>query len=122
VTVILRGALRGTRGVSLEVCGIGHSDEFTRTLFLELTTREALRCINSELKRQSRQPGAYSLQPHLSLIYAPLASETRERLAREIVVPRSIHFDSALAIASTGPTRQRSDVEAWRVIAEQNLH
>jgi hypothetical protein len=117
---MLTRATRGVREIVLSTTGVGHSGEFTRTLFLQFTPDEQLLQLNGELKRLSREPNKYELNPHLSLLYANLPSETKAALARDLMYPPAIRFSVVKAIVSLR-TQTRGDVEAWHVVAERRL-
>jgi 2'-5' RNA ligase len=118
---IIRAVARGASEIVLDTTGIGHTQQFTKTLFLEFAPNEALDKLSGELKRHSSMSDDYDFKPHLSLVYATLSPEVTQRLARELSVPRRIRFDTVKAIISQGPTRTRADVEAWRIVANEKL-
>lgn len=118
---IIRAAAWATSEIILHTTGIGHTEHFTKTLFIEFATNEALAKLSSELKRCSTLPGDYELKPHLSLIYTRLAPDVAQRLAKELPMPARVRFDTVKAMVSCGPTRTRADVEAWRIVASAKL-
>jgi hypothetical protein len=97
--------------------GMGHSDQFTKTLFLEFASNAALEQISDDLKSFSKARDDYALKPHLSLLYAPVSPEIREALTREIVVPQVVRFDSIKAVATGDRTQTKGDVERWQSLA-----
>ena len=116
--------VRATAGISelvLRTAGIGHSGEFTKTLFVRLEMSEPLRQLASALKCRITVPDAYSLEPHLSLLYAAVDLETRKRLAAEIHVPEAIRFKALHAISTGAQTESRADVERWGLLAGRPL-
>lgn len=118
---VLKSATRGIGDVTLHSTGIAHSDQFTKTLFIEFAGNAVLSQLSRAFKDLSAQPEEYELKPHLSLLYAKLSAESREHFAKTTVVPSRVRFNRVRAIASNGPTRTPEDVSAWRVIAEVRL-
>ena len=118
---IVRAAAAETPEVILEVAGISHSTQFTKTLFVEFAGNSALTNLSAELKLLSLRPGNYELKPHLSLIYAPLPPEVLKNLEHELSLPTHIRFDTVKAVVSGGLTRTRADVEAWQIVASAKL-
>ena len=116
---IVSEAMRGVSKVVLTSTGIDHSDQFTKTLFVEFAADDALTLLAAKLKRLSARPEEYELKPHLSLLYASLDQAQREALARSVVIPKLIRFDSLKAVVTGGSTCSRADVESWRVVAAQ---
>lgn len=121
VAEILAGVTREVSEIVLNATGIGHSTEFTKTLFLQLAPDERLMKMCRDFKRLSRQPSDYDVNPHLSLLYANLPPETKSALAHELMHPPAIRFDVVKAIVSGSRTQTRQDVEAWRIVAEGRL-
>jgi 2'-5' RNA ligase len=128
VAAIVESAASRTAEITLRPLGVAHSEEFTKTLFIQFADNEALSHLHNELKRQSSQPSEYELKPHLSLAYAHLSAGFREYFAGEIGGPRStgfvpavIHFGRLKAVAIRDPVRSAEDVEAWRTLAEARL-
>lgn len=118
---IIRAVAEEFSEIVLNATGIGHTEQFTKTLFIEFAMNEALAKLSGELKRRSAQPDDYELKPHMSLIYARLAPDIIQRLATELPMPSQVRFDTVKAMVSRGPTRSRADVEAWQIVASAKL-
>ena len=118
---IVRAAAANTSKVILQVTGIGHSPQFTKTLFVEFASNPALANLGAELKHRSSEPSDYELKPHLSLIYATLMPGVVKRLESELSLPAHIRFDTVKSMVSSGSTRTRADVEAWQIVASAKL-
>jgi hypothetical protein len=118
---IIRAATDGLAEIILRNSGIGGSQEFTKTLFVEFCANDPLLTLSERLKRGSARPGNYELRPHLSLIYAPLRAEATRGLAENISVPPVIRFNAVKAIVSRDRIRSGEDVRAWRVVAGKTL-
>jgi hypothetical protein len=118
---IIHAATRETSEIVLNTTGIGHTEQFTKTLFVEFATNEAIVKISDELKRHSALPGDYELKLHLSLIYATLAPDVANRLGRELSVPSRVRFGTVKAMVSRGLTRAHANVEEWRIVASVGL-
>ena len=105
-------------GLSLRVDGIGWTDEFTRTLYVEFHDSEPLTWMSDELRRLSARPSTFALRPHLSLMYKTMPSADKQAIARSLQLPwPEITFDEIKAIMAPDQTTCRADVEAWRVVA-----
>jgi 2'-5' RNA ligase len=117
---VLKETLRNIKPPSLSVTAINYSDEFTKTLFVEFRPDESLARLNAKLRAGSVSQPEYHLNPHLSLIYKTMASETKVQLANSLRLPfDGVRFDSAKAVISPARIESRADVEAWRVVAEE---
>jgi 2'-5' RNA ligase len=105
---------------ALSTTGIAHSEQFTKTLFIELAGNDVLTRLSRRLKQEMSTQNEYELKPHLSLIYAALPTQAREQLEHELRIPQRIRFDSIRAIRHQRTTTRR-DVEAWETVGEAQL-
>ena len=111
-----------TSPISLEVRGIGFSSKFTKTLFVRFTSNKSLAKLVIDLARETRSHGEAAHDPHVSLIYREMPTSTKKELASTIQLPFStVLFDSIKAVRCVSPTKTRSDVEAWHVVAKKSL-
>lgn len=119
---LLNCASANTESRRLSITGIDYSDEFTKTLFVQFKPDAGLARLSEDLRRGSVSRDDYQLNPHLSLLYKDLDNETKRQLAASISLPfDEIVFDEVKAVISPAEIRSRTDVEAWRVVAEQSL-
>jgi 2'-5' RNA ligase len=119
---VLRETFRNIEPPRLSIIAIKYSDEFTKTLFVEFQPDESLARLNGKLRAASASRHKYRLNPHLSLIYKAMSSETKVQLANSLRIPSDdVRFDSAKAVISPARIEARADVEAWRVVAEESF-
>jgi 2'-5' RNA ligase len=115
-------AARSCTLIRLKALEIGHSREFVKTLFVQFALNRELRQLNEMIHNAAQNSPHYELEPHLSLLYKAMPSATRRELASSINVPfPEVHFDALKAVRCVSPTRSRSDVDAWRVVATKKL-
>jgi hypothetical protein len=119
---IIAGATGGVSSIVLRAAGLGRSDEFTKSLFVILEPNETVAMVGAEVRRRSATPVDYDLSPHLSLIYARLSHEMKDRLARDVSIPATISFDAVRAVRTGVRTESKADVDAWRTIVQRPLH
>ena len=118
----LGAAARECELIGLTPVGIDQSDEFIKTLFVQFAMSAELRKINSIIRDTANHSSQYELKPHLSLLYKNLAAATRCELAASIDIPLSeVAFAAIKAVRCVSPTKSRSDVEAWQVVAAASL-
>lgn len=107
---------------SLRTSGVSYSDEFTKTLFVQFHPSEALSKLTANFREASSSKDDYELNPHVSLIYKTMPSETKTEIASSVCVPfEEVRFESAWAVISPADIQTREDVEAWRVVATRKL-
>ena len=95
---------------------VNHSEQFTKTLFIELAGSPALTEIADRL-RAFTGDHEYELRPHLSLLYKNLKVEEREGAAATIKIPSEpLRFGEIAAVRSPRPASNESDVRAWQIV------
>jgi hypothetical protein len=106
--------------ITLRPLGLGHSSQFTITLFVELEQNQALLDLASKLR--DRLPSDYILKPHISLLYHRLSEEDRERLLTEIEVPSDeVRFEVIQAVKCPAFDISADDVRSWQILEEWRL-
>ncbi|MFL6521499.1 MAG: hypothetical protein ACJ8NS_14865 [Chthoniobacterales bacterium] len=119
---VLEKIVKGRRQYRLRARGLDYSDEYTKTLFVQLAPDAALVQLSEDLRRASVSPGDYQLNPHVSLLYKKMDEETKRHLAASIILPfTEVDFSGVKAVVSPAEIQSRKDVERWRVIAECSL-
>jgi hypothetical protein len=119
---VLDRALVGAGPCCLKIAGIGHSEKFTKTLFVQFDPDESVSTLSAKIRSASAGHRDYELNPHLSLIYKTIAAEQKAQIAAGLSVPfADVTFDSVKAVLSPAKIESRQDVEAWRVVAHQKL-
>lgn len=115
---IIADAARGTAPFHLAADRLRGTEEFTKTLFIDLKPAAAFSALAEKLRAASADPAPHELQPHLSLIYKHLTQPERRELST--LVPRrerEIVFNEIAAITFAGAVRSRSDVEDFRCVS-----
>lgn len=106
----------------LSVAGVDHSEEFTKTLFVQFAKSSAAQQLSDAIRAASKSQRDYELDPHLSLLYADIAEETKADEAQRISVPfERIRFNAISAMFFPNAIKTRADVEAWRTVAKAKL-
>jgi 2'-5' RNA ligase len=119
---VLAKIVNGRRPFRLSVRWLDYSDEYTKTLFVQLSPDAEVAQLSEDLRRASVSPSDYQLNPHVSLLYKKMDEETQRRLVASIVLPfNEVSFSSVKAVVSPAEIQSREDVEAWRVIVECRL-
>jgi 2'-5' RNA ligase len=120
---VLSKAGRSSKKIALQVLNVSSSSEFIKTLFVLFTRSTQLQQLNQSIRTAAQDSSDYQLTPHLSLMYKRMSIQDRRLLTHSIEVPFSeVIFDSLKAVRCVSPTRNRVDVEAWRVVAGKPLN
>ena len=119
---ILEHTFRNRGRYRLFVRSLDQSDTFTRTVFVQFEPDTELAHLSSDLRRASTAQNDYELNPHLSLIYKKMSREEKGDLVASLSLRfDEVCFDSVKAVISPANLKSREDVEAWRVVATQQL-
>jgi 2'-5' RNA ligase len=119
---VVQRVVQAKQPYRLTIRELDYSDDFTKTLFVQFEPDDDLARFSDDLQRASASPSVYELKPHLSLIYKKMDTETKRQLASSIALPfAAVTFDNVKAVISPAKVESRTDVEAWRVVAEQKL-
>ena len=106
--------------ITLRPVGIGHSAEFTKTLYVEFNLEQAL--LDLSIKLRDRLPSDYVLKPHMSLLYHHLAEEERRDLMQRIELPdEDVHFEVLQAVKCPAINTTADDVRSWQILEEFRL-
>ena len=120
--VVLEQVVADCPAYSLRLSGVGHSDEFTKTVFAQFHPSEALSRLSANFREASSIKDEYQLNPHVSLIYKTMPAEKKGEIANSVSFPfDEVRFDSARAVISPANIESREDVAAWRIVASQKL-
>ena len=108
----------GQVNVELTIHSIRFSKNFTKTLFVQFETNSALQQLGDAIWKASGARNRYLIDPHLSLLYAKLPPETKQRLADKIRLPfQEVCFTSICAMRCNRPTTTAIEVEQWKLLA-----
>ena len=112
---LIREAATRFLPLSLNVSGIGQSEHFFRTLFLELEHDQALNPLFDLFYTGTGNLSAYRLQPHVSLLYQELEAEPRRHLADAVQQHfETLRFDRLALCVPGDPDRGWRNIAAWQ--------
>jgi hypothetical protein len=119
---LIEQATLGVQCFSLNVKQLLYTDEFTKTLFVQFYPNSILSQISETLRRCSKKPSEYELNPHLSLIYQYLSEEIKKELITKLSLPKSkVFFNEVRAVSTRNQVKGWEDVESWEVICIRKL-
>jgi hypothetical protein len=108
----------GPVDIELTIHSKRFSDKFTKTLFVQFETNSAVQRLGDAIWKAGGTRNRYLIDPHLSLLYAKLPPETKQRLADKIWLPfREVHFTSICAMGCPRLTTRAIEVEQWKLLA-----
>ena len=109
----------GPVDVELAIHSIRFSEQFTKTVFVQLERNSALQQLGDAIWKASGVRGdRYLIEPHLSLLYVKLPSKTNQRVADDIRLPfREVRFTSICVMRCARPTTRTIEVAQWKLLA-----
>jgi Cyclic phosphodiesterase-like protein len=109
---IVSEAAGSLQRLSLEVTGLGYTEDFFRTGFITFTPHEDLSHLSMAIKSQLQTPRDYHLEPHLSLVYKDLTlDQKRLAMLRVILSVQTITFDTLKIVKPSG--QDWLDIPSW---------
>jgi putative hydrolase of the HAD superfamily len=118
----LAAAVAGTPPLTLRVRGIGCTEEYFKTLFIEFEEDALLRSLHDRIKAECGVGSCYELIPHLSLLYADLPLRDKEALARRVALDRTeIRFDEVKLVTPLNLQEGWRDPMLWKTLARVKL-
>ena len=105
--------------ITLSTLGTGHSDAFTKTLYVEFSPSSELLDLSRKLRE--RLPSDYVLSPHLSLAYGAIPEAERGEIVRSFSPPKDVRFEVMQAVRCRMPTATPEDVRSWQILEEWRL-
>lgn len=119
---VFQKELSNLKPLRLFVAGLEQSEKFTKTLYVQFNPDPALQRLSDQLRAASISQIEYELNPHLSLIYKTMTSETKRQIMNSLDLAfTEVEFDSVKAVICPARIESREDVESWRIVATQPL-
>ena len=99
----------------VEKKAISHSDNFWKTVFVQLTPNEHLTRINKKLEKTLGRFSNYEFKPHTSLIYKKLSVDQREKITK------SINVKNSFAVSGMRIQEFSENILEWKIVSEYEL-
>jgi 2'-5' RNA ligase len=107
--------------VTLKLRGVGHSEVFTKCVYVEFEMNEELLGIATRLTE--RVPSDYILQPHVTLLYNTLPESMRAPVAEDIQVPfTEVTFGAVQAVVCPANSTTPEAVLQWKLLEQRALN
>jgi Cyclic phosphodiesterase-like protein len=112
ISTILSQSVDSLLPLSLEVTGLGYTENFFRTGFITFTPHEALTALSTTIRDRLQSPTDYRLEPHLSLVYKDLSlDQKRLAMLRVILSVQTITFDTLKVVKPSA--QDWFDIPSW---------
>ena len=108
-------SIKGEKSFRVEKNMISHSDNFWKTLFVDLISNEYLTRINKRLEKSLEMFSSYEFKPHTSLIYKKMSMGEREKITKSIDV-KNRFLVNGMCIQEFS-----EDISKWKIVSKYNL-
>jgi len=112
---IVSDSIKGEKSVIIEKNSISYSDDFWKTLFIEICTNDHLKKINKRLTESLISFSKYEFKPHVSLIYKEMNQNEKKKLAN------TLHIKKSFKITGMCIQQFSKDIEKWEIVKEYVL-
>lgn len=116
---IVTKSVEGIKPFIIEINKINRSDNFWKTVFIEIKMNKYLEMIYQNLKRELIIYNDYELEPHLSLIYKKLPLVEKNKIIKSSKIKSSFLIDK-IAI-NYYLENKHYEVENWKLIYIKSL-
>ncbi len=114
---LLSGAVAGIRPFDLQMCGVGFSEDYFKSLYIEFKDNPTLREIHGRMRSGLETDSGYELIPHLSLLYSDMPLGDKRALAKRVVPDRHvIRFDSVKIVTPRNREDGWRDTGKWQAL------
>ena len=108
-------SIKGVKPFLVEKNSIGYSDDFWKTLFIEIKQNLYLNSINEKLTNGLSKFSNYEFSPHISVIYKKMNENEKKFMAQNLNVKNDF-LVSKIVIHEFS-----NNVEDWKIIKEYDL-
>lgn len=117
---IVQSVLLQERPLTLQVAGLGCTDDYFRSGFIAFETCQRLTQLQQKIYTRLKHPSDYVLKPHLSLFYidSPLEQKWME-LRRIVFSVKQITVDTLKIVSPS--TGNWFDLDQWQVLRSYSL-
>jgi len=109
---IVLDSIKGVLPFNIEKNVINFSDNFWKTLFIEIKPNDYLENINKKLTERLSQFSKYEFLPHVSLIYKEMSQDNKQKLANELDIKNNFR------ISRMGILQFSEKIENWKIVRE----
>jgi putative hydrolase of the HAD superfamily len=114
--------VRGIGPFNLHVRGIGCTEEYFKTLFVEFEEDDALRHLSDRIRGGLQEDSGYRLFPHLSLLYNDMPLRDKQALARRVRLDRNRFVFGEVKITTALNAREGwRDTARWQTVFRMGL-
>jgi len=113
---IVLSSIKGIKSFFIEKNKVSFSDDFWKTLFIDISSNKNLTEINQKLKKNLFSVQKYDFLPHISLMYKNISKNEKQKLATSLITKNSFK------ISRLGILEFSQSIEEWKIIKKYSLN
>jgi len=113
---IILNSIKGIKSFFIEKNKLSFSDEFWKTLFIDISPNKNLTEINQKLKKNLLSVQKYDFLPHISLMYKNISKNEKQKLVTSLITKNSFK------ISRLGILEFSQNIEEWKIIKKYSLN
>ena len=112
---IVLNSIKGEKPFTVEKKSISYSDDFWKTVFVEIHPNKELVRIHDRLTKSLASFGKYEFEPHVSLIYKKMNPEQKKNLIASLDVKNRFKINGICIMQFS------EDISKWMIVRQYNL-
>ena len=113
---IISNSIKGIKSFFIKKNKVSFSDDFWKTLFIDISPNKNLTEINQKLKDKIPLVQKYDFLPHISLMYKNISKNEKQKLATSLITKNSFK------ISRLGILEFSQSIEEWKIIKKYSLN
>jgi len=95
--------------------GVRHSEDFWKTLYIEIQENEKLNEINLSLKKEFDEFSKYEFLPHISLAYKKMETKQKIDIIKKLDIKKEFLIDQIAILKYTENIAKWEIVKSWKL-------
>ncbi len=112
---IVTNSIKNKKSFIVEKNNISYSDDFWKTLFIEICPNDQLTIITKMLTESLTSFSKYEFKPHVSLIYKEMNLAEKKKLVNALNIKNSFKISGMCIVQFS------EDIEKWKIVREYIL-
>ena len=115
ITRAVKDSIENLKPFKIKNIGIKHSEEFWKTLFIQIKSNPECSMINQKLSEKF-SVNSYQFSPHISLLYKKISIQQKTEIANSLKIKNEFTVDR-IAIQKFS-----KNINEWKIVDEFSLH
>lgn len=113
---IVANSIKSEKSFIVEKTNISYSDDFWKTLFIEIYPNDQLTIITKRLVESLMLFAKYDFKPHVSLVYKKMNLNEKKKLVKTLNIKNNFKISGMCIVQFS------EDIEKWKIVREYVLN